>query len=103
MTLICAATLGSGDAERLAGARTRPNRSVIGNSGESQGVGPTADAGEKVALSESSQVIWLNLGDAAFINVARSDQSALDQHAQPCRGVPIELVVVGRARHSAPI
>jgi hypothetical protein len=40
----------AGRAERLAGATSRPNRSVVGPACESQGEGPAEDSGEQVDL-----------------------------------------------------
>jgi hypothetical protein len=44
------------DRERLARARAGPQFPVVGPSGETGGVGPSADAGEEVDLCESCQV-----------------------------------------------
>jgi hypothetical protein len=42
-------------AERLAGTGTGPDRSMIRPSGSTEGIGPDADAGEEMALDESSE------------------------------------------------
>jgi hypothetical protein len=55
-------------AERLAWARAGPNRSVIWPSGLSQGIGPDANSGEKVALSKSIKLVWRHIADVPFIN-----------------------------------
>jgi hypothetical protein len=48
-------------AERLARAASRPNRTVIGPTCGSQGVGPDADPCEEVALGEGSEFIRGNI------------------------------------------
>jgi hypothetical protein len=54
MTGVRKAFLLSGLAERLAGARARPNRSTP--AGKVEGVGPSTDPGEEVALVETGEV-----------------------------------------------
>jgi hypothetical protein len=68
----------SSDAERRARTASRPNRSVIGPSGEAQGVAPHSDSSEEMALAESSEVIGLDFFDASLINFAIGNQSRLD-------------------------
>jgi hypothetical protein len=51
----------TGRAEGLAGAGACPDFAVVGPSGETQGMAPDADSGEKVALAESSEIIGLNI------------------------------------------
>jgi hypothetical protein len=51
----------AGDAERLARARTRPDGAVVGPSCETEGVAPSSDTGEEVALFVFSQFIRLNI------------------------------------------
>jgi hypothetical protein len=46
----------SGCTERLAGAGAGPDRSIVGPSGETEGVGPDADACEEVALGVTVEV-----------------------------------------------
>ena len=95
MALIVAATLRAGRAEWLAGARASPNRSVVGNPGESQGVAPASDTGEEVALTVGSQIVGSYIENAPFVNIAGCNQTATDQLAQPRSGVRIVFVVVG--------
>jgi hypothetical protein len=82
-------------AEWLTGARACPNRSVVGPSGEAQGVGPRSNACEKVGLREASNVIRLNLSNAAGIYFARRNVPRSDQVAEPLGGERLVLVVVG--------
>jgi hypothetical protein len=42
-------------AERLAGTGAGPDWSMIGPAGSTEGMGPDADAGEEMALDESSE------------------------------------------------
>jgi hypothetical protein len=60
---IVSPSLGTCRAEGLAWATTRPNRSVVRPSGESEGVGPATDPGEEVALGKSSEIVWLDVGN----------------------------------------
>jgi hypothetical protein len=49
------------DGERLAGAASSPNRSVVRPPGKAESVGPAPDPGEEVALGEASKVHRLNI------------------------------------------
>jgi hypothetical protein len=53
--------------ERLAGARACPNRSVA-PPGELEGIGPSPDTGEEVALREALDILRLNLLYRASVN-----------------------------------
>jgi hypothetical protein len=94
VALIVAATLLARGAEWLAGARACPNRSVIGDAGESQGIAPSADAGEEVALGESAQIVRLDLDNGSLVNVTGRDLSGSDKFSQPLGGIGVDLVVV---------
>jgi hypothetical protein len=96
VSLIVAATLLAGRAEGLAGARACPNRSVIRPSCESQGVAPSADAGEEVALCVAAQVVGLNIDDAALVNVPGCDVSGCDEVSEPLSGIGVDFVVINR-------
>jgi hypothetical protein len=50
-----------GDGERLARARSGPDGLIVWPSGETEGVRPSANAGEEVGLGESSQIVWGNI------------------------------------------
>ena len=94
----------AGGAERLAGATSCPNRSVIGPSGEPQGEAPSADAGEEVALRVPAQIIGTHVDDGALVNVSGRDVPGGDEVAEPLRGIRVDLVVVGAATaHRSPI
>jgi hypothetical protein len=71
----------SGCGEGLAGARACPNRSVVGPGGEAQGITPSADASEEMALLVSGEVIRSHVNDASLVNVAWRDVSGLDEVA----------------------
>jgi hypothetical protein len=49
------------DAERLARARSGPDRPVVWPSGKTEGESPPSDSGEEVALGEASEVQRLNI------------------------------------------
>jgi hypothetical protein len=86
-------------AEWLTWAGPRPDWPIIGPSGEAQGVAPSSDPCEKMTLSESSEIGYLNIGDAPFIHDARRDQTSGDQVPQPLSGEEIIFVVVGGGGH----
>lgn len=88
------------DGERLARARGRPDLTVFRPAGKSGSDGPASNACEEMALPIPGKVIWVNIGDAPFVNVAGGDDSASDQAAQPCSSTRIKLVVVVRLRHA---
>jgi len=70
-------------AERLARTGSRPNRAVVGPSGEAQAEAPAADPCEEVALSVSTQSIWVHVSDVGLIHISIRDQTALDEFTQP--------------------
>lgn len=82
-------------AERLARAGSRPHGRVVWHAGAAQGIAPDPDACKEVALSVSHKVGWPYILDAPFVHVARRDVAGGDQVAQPCRGLRVDLVVVG--------
>jgi hypothetical protein len=49
--------------ERLTGATPGPDGLVVWPSSESQGVAPSTDTGEEMALAEPSQVVGPNIGN----------------------------------------
>jgi hypothetical protein len=75
---IGAASLGASTRERLTGATSGPALSVVRPSGEPQGVAPSPNPGEEMALSESSKVGWLYVNDAPGIDFAISNQPLSD-------------------------
>jgi hypothetical protein len=84
----------AGCGEGLAGARACPNRSVIGPAGESEGNGPSADAGEEMALSVSGKIVRPHVNDASLVNVTWRDVASGNEVAEPCGGIGVNLVVV---------
>jgi hypothetical protein len=94
MAGIVGAFLATGGAEGLTGATTCPNRSVIGPAGESEGVGPSADSGEEVALSVFGEFIGVDFCDATFVHDSRCDQRLADERPQPVGSVWVVFVVV---------
>jgi len=68
VSIISGAFLGACGAEGLARATARPNRSVLGPSGEAQGVTPAAKSGKEMALNKSGKVTGSNILDAPCVN-----------------------------------
>lgn len=66
------------DTERLAGATTCPNRSVVAPSGPAQRDRPEADPREEVALRVAFEVIRLHFLNGAGVNIPRCNQPILD-------------------------
>ena len=86
-------------AERLARTGTSPNRSLVCPSCGSKGMGPDANAGEKVALCEAAQVAGVYIFDASLINVSWRDMAGFDEVSQPLSGCWVDFVVVGVVCH----
>jgi hypothetical protein len=72
-------------AERLARAGAGPDSPVVGPASSSEGETPGTDSGEEVALPVSNKFLWNNIEDIPLIHVARRDEIASDQFAEPCR------------------
>jgi hypothetical protein len=73
VALVGSPTLGTGDAEGLAGARSGPDWAVVWPAGAPEGVGPDCNSAEHVDLSKPSKVIWLDFRDASFIDHSRGN------------------------------
>jgi hypothetical protein len=73
---------------------------IIGPACAPECVGPPADACEKMALSKPGKIGWCDIFNAALVNFAIGNQPPLDQFAQPCSRLRIDLVVV--CAHVAP-
>lgn len=56
VTVVIEAFAFTGGAKRLAGAASGPDGTVVGPSGEAEGMAPDADTGEEVALGVTVQV-----------------------------------------------
>jgi len=80
--------------ERLTGAASCPNRSVVGPPGELQGVGPAADTGKEVALPVSGEAAGRDFRDAPLIDASLGDQPRLHQFPKPLGGPWVEVAVV---------
>jgi len=70
--VICTAA-SSGDAERLARTGASPNGAVVRPLGESEGIGPPADASEEVALSKNLKIGGLYICNATLIDFSWGD------------------------------
>ena len=68
-------------AERLARTGTSPNRSVIAPSRRSKGMGPDANAGEKMALGKTAQVAWVDIFNTPFVNNSGRNVAGFNQVA----------------------
>jgi hypothetical protein len=90
-----------GVAERLAWARAGPDVGVVGNAGEPESIGPSADAREEVSLSRPGNVGWGEIDDAARFDSAGRDVSGDDEVIEPGARERIDLVVERKA-HRAP-
>lgn len=77
-SVICTATT-AGDGERLARAATGPDGPGVSPAGEAESVGPSADAGEKMALGVSPEIVGSNIRYAPLIHVARRNVTSVDQ------------------------
>lgn len=86
--------------ERLARARSGPERPVVGPAGEPAGDAPKSAAGEEMALGISGQIGGLDIANVSVIDIARRYDVVGDELAQDRNRVAIDLVVVG-ASHGA--
>jgi hypothetical protein len=68
----------SGRTERLTRAGTGPDGAVVGPTGESEGVGPSENSAEEVALNKSSKVSCVHLLDWPLIHFSIRHQAGLD-------------------------
>lgn len=80
---------------RLARTGTGPNRSIIRPSGPPKGERPDSDSREEVTLCVVLEVIWVNILDRSFVDVARCYVAGGDQVSKPLSGIWVDFVVVG--------
>jgi hypothetical protein len=78
VSIISGAFLSACGAEGLAWATARPNRSVVGPSGKTQGVAPAAKTGEEVALHVSGKITGANILDAPCVYIALGDMPCVN-------------------------
>jgi hypothetical protein len=83
----------SGRGEGLAWTASGPDGSVVGPSGESEGVGPDADAGESMELRRGGDLFWLEVCDGAGIDASGGDVPSSREVLQPGGGVRFDLIV----------
>ena len=83
-------------AERLARAGAGPYGRVVAPSGEAQGQGPAADAGEEMELAVSSKLDGSDVTDVPLVDVTGRQLPGGDQVAQPLGAVRVQLVVPDR-------
>lgn len=89
-----AAMTDASDAVGLAGDAAGPRRALVRPSGDPERSGPSADAGEEMALPVSSEVVGVNKSNVPFIDIARRYVPRRDEIAEPLRGVGVDFVVV---------
>jgi len=80
--------------ERLTGTRACPNRSVIGPPGKPQGVGPSSNAGEEMALLISGEVARSHVNNASLVNVSGGDEVFAHEVSEPLSCVWIVFIVI---------
>ena len=56
--------------KRLTWTGAGPDGAVVGPSGEAEGVGPAADAGEEVDLVVASEIVGMDIEDGSLVDVA---------------------------------
>lgn len=88
--------------EGLAGARTSPDRLVVGPSGEAEGEGPSSDAGEEVGLRVKSNIVCLDFFNGPPVHGTVGDAPGGGEVLQPSGGEGVELVVVRAHAGSIP-
>jgi hypothetical protein len=89
-------------AEGLTGARAGDDSHVVSDARQTNSTRPAADSCKKVVLGVSKKLSWVDIDDAPFVHVAGRDLAGLDEFAQPCCGVRVEFVVVGKAQEITP-
>jgi hypothetical protein len=95
VTLVVEATALSRGAERLAGARSSPDRSIIRPSRKAECTAPSTDTSEEVALDVADKIVGPDVDNASFVDVSGRDVSGGDEVSEPCGGIRIDLVVIG--------
>ena len=82
-------------AERLTGARTCPNRSVIGPTCESEGVVPDGDPAEEMRALESSDIFGSDVLDGSVVDFSIGYESMLNEFAHPGAHLGVNVVIIG--------
>lgn len=80
--------------ERLAGTARGPDGTLVGPSGETEGSGPAADAGEEMELSVLAEIVGSDIADIPLVDVADSDEARRDEASEPPSSERIILVIV---------
>lgn len=83
------------DAVGLARFAPGPKRAIIWPASKSSCEAPSSDAGEKVTLSVTPQIVRLNVDNRSLIHIPRRYMPCGNQVSQPLRRVRLDLVVVG--------
>lgn|SRR6478736_388735 len=90
----------TGARKRLTGTASGVDGLVVGPSSEFEGERPSTNSGKPMTLGIFSDFICFDLGYAAFVHVARGNESLADQFAEPRSHGWIEFVVVVTHRRS---
>jgi hypothetical protein len=85
----------AGRRERLARTGAGPEWSVVRPSSKSSCDGPEAPAGEEMALGVAVEVIGHHFLDGAGVDIARRQNTVIDERAEDMRSGMVEFVVVG--------
>ncbi len=93
VSLIGMARSASRARKRLTWTAGSPDFSIVGPLRELEGVGPAANAGEKMALPKRSQFLGIDFDDAAGINGALWQMPCRNEIAQPFRHIAVVVVV----------
>lgn len=80
--------------ERLAGARSGPDTSAFGPSGELERERPSGDAGKEVTLAIPGKISSRNLDNAASVDAPVRDEPVEDEVLDPRCGVVVDFIVV---------
>lgn len=80
-------------AERLAGATSGPQRSIIRDARATESETPNSDASEEMNLSKSSKVIPSKIFNASSIDNPRCNKIGTDEVFEPIGSVVVDFVV----------
>jgi hypothetical protein len=94
VAFILESSLFSGKGEWLARATAGPYRSIVRPSGQTEGIAPAPDTGEKVALGEGFKVIRGYLRYGSVIHLAVSNKPPEYQGFEPAYGERVVFVII---------
>jgi len=85
-------------AERLAGATSGSDSSIIGPSGESESKAPSADPSEEMMLGEPSKIAGQNVFDTSLIHFSLCDCARLYEFTKPSGREGVVFIVISAHR-----